>query len=463
MSSAPSLGDAMATAADIPFSRIPMVTRFSLPQWLSKGMVPTAILATISLAGCDQIDPKWRDHLGLVDKPVPIRVGILHSETGTMSISETSLRDTELLAIAEINSAGGLLGRPIEPIVKDGRSRDDLFVKRARSLLEDYGLQVVFGCWTSSSRKAVTPLFEEEDALLFYPLQYEGNEASRNLFYFGSTPNQQILPAIDWFHSDAGGNRKKIYLVGSDYIYPRTAHYIVRKYLEGKEMEVVGESFAPLGSRDFQQVVSKIMVSKADLVLSTINGDSNVDFYQQFHQMAGQVGIDSDKLPIVATSVGENELRSLLPEFVQGHYVAASYFQSIDSSINRRFVEAFKKEYGEDRVADDPMDAAYVQVYLWKAAVEAAQSTDPQKVREALEKTIEFDGPGGKVRIDPRNHHLYKKFRLGRINGDRQLDIVHESPEPIQPEPFPQFAFPGWECDWTKEGLKKGEPVSLTP
>ena len=453
----------MELASDIFFSRVEMVMEFILYRRLSRWLVCAAVLAMVSLAGCDRIDPMWKDHLGLVDKPVPIRVGILHSETGTMSISETPLRDTELMAIAEINAAGGVLGRPIEPIVKDGRSRDDLFVKRARSLLEDYGLQTVFGCWTSSSRKAVTPLFEQEDALLFYPLQYEGNEASKNLFYFGSTPNQQILPAIDWFLSDAGGNRKKIYLVGSDYIYPRTAHYIVRKYLEGKEMEVVGESFAPLGSRDFGAIVSQILISKADLVLSTINGDSNVDFYQQFHQLAIQAGIDSDKLPIVATSVGENELRSLLPELVQGHYVAASYFQSVDSSINRRFVQAFKKEYGEDRVTDDPMDAAYVQVYLWKAAVEAAGSTDPQKIREALEKTIEFDGPGGKVRIDPRNHHLYKKFRLGRINGNRQFDIVHESPELIQPEPFPSFAFPGWECDWTKDGLKKGDPVSLDP
>lgn len=440
-----------------------MVTGFSLCRWFPRWVLYAAGLATLGLAGCEQIDPKWKDHLGLVEKPVPIRVGILHSETGTMSISETSLRDTELMAIAEINAAGGVLGRPVEAVVKDGRSRDDLFVKRARSLLEDYGLQVVFGCWTSSSRKAVTPLFEQEDALLFYPLQYEGNEASKNVFYFGSTPNQQILPALDWFMSDAGGNRKKVYLVGSDYIFPRTAHYVVRKYLEGKGMEVVGESFAPLGSRDFAEIVSRIVTSGADLVLSTVNGDSNVDFYQQFHQLAGQVGLDSDKLPIVATSIGENELRSLLPEIVQGHYVAASYFQSVDSSINRRFVDAFRKEYGEDRVADDPMDAAYVQVYLWKAAVEAAGTTDPQKIREVLEKTIEFDGPGGKVRIDPKTHHLFKKFRLGRINGNRQFDIVHESPELIDPEPFPQFAFPGWECDWTKEGLKKGEPVSLAP
>jgi ABC-type branched-subunit amino acid transport system substrate-binding protein len=329
-----SLGDAIETASDVPFSRIQMVTGFSLCRWFPRWVLYAAGLATLGLAGCEQIDPKWKDHLGLVEKPVPIRVGILHSETGTMSISETSLRDTELMAIAEINAAGGVLGRPIEAVVKDGRSRDDLFVKRARSLLEDYGLQVVFGCWTSSSRKAVTPLFEQEDALLFYPLQYEGNEASKNVFYFGSTPNQQILPALDWFMSDAGGNRKKVYLVGSDYIFPRTAHYVVRKYLEGKGMEVVGESFAPLGSRDFAEIVSRIVTSGADLVLSTVNGDSNVDFYQQFHQLAGQVGLDSDKLPIVATSIGENELRSLLPEIVQGHYVAASYFQSIARSTD---------------------------------------------------------------------------------------------------------------------------------
>jgi urea transport system substrate-binding protein len=436
-----------------------MVTDFFPSRWFPGLALRVAALATISLVGCDQIDPKWKDHLGLIEKPVPIRVGILHSETGTMAISETSLRDTELMAIAEINAAGGVLGRPVEAIVKDGRSRDDLFVKRARSLLEDYGIQIVFGCWTSSSRKAVIPLFEQEDALLFYPLQYEGNEASKSVFYFGSTPNQQILPALDWFMSDAGGTRKKVYLVGSDYVFPRTAHYIVRKYLEGKEMEVVGESFAPLGSRDFGEIVSRILASEADMVLSTINGDSNVDFYQQ----AKSMGIDSDHLPIVATSVGENELRSLLPAIVEGHYVAASYFQSVDSSINRRFVGAFKKEYGEDRVADDPMDAAYVQVYLWKAAVEAAGTTDPQKILEVLEKTIEFDGPGGKVRIDPKTHHLFKKFRLGRINGNRQFNIVHESPDLIQPEPFPQFAFPGWECDWTKEGLTRGEPVSLEP
>jgi urea transport system substrate-binding protein len=316
---------------------------------------------------------------------------------------------------------------------------------------------VVFGCWTSADRKAVLPIFEQSNKLLFYPLQYEGNESSRDVFYSGSTPNQQILPAIDWFLSDEGGNKKKIFLIGSDYVYPRTANYIVKKYLGTKSMNVVGEAYVPLGHRDFGSVIEKILEAQPDLILSTINGDSNIQFYRNLHER----GITASQLPVVATSVGEGELRVLPPEITQGHYAVWSYFQSVDSAENQKFVKSYKREFGYDRVLDDPMEAAYAQVYLWKQAVEKAGTTDTDAVRKVLEAGMEANAPGGRGRMDGKTHHMHKRFRLGRIRGDRQFDIVYESADTIAPDPYPEFAFPGWSCDWTRGGIKKGPMVTI--
>ena len=415
-------------------------------DWLKLGGKAVALT---SLSGCDRLVPIGQS---------TVKLGLLHSQTGSMAISETSLRDAGLLAIEEINAAGGVLGYPIEPLVEDGRSRFlDEFPKKARKLLSDEKVFALFGCWTSSSRKAVLPLLEELNGLLFYPVQYEGNESSKNIVYTGATPNQQILPAIDWLLSEAGGSRKRFFLIGSDYVFPRTANFIVTKYLGSLGIDVVGTTYMPFGHRDFKSAVQAIKKSDADVILNTINGDSNIGFYSALAEQ----GITADKVPVVATSVGEDELRSLLPTHVQGHYSAWTYFQSLNNPQNKRFVELWKREFGNDRVTDDPIEAAYTQIYLWKLAAEKAGSFEAEKVRKALGRVTDFEAPSGKVKFDPKTQHMFKRFRLGRVRGDRQFDIVHESPDWIAPFPYPQIAFPGWKCDWTQDGITQGEPVKI--
>ena len=412
-------------------------------------LVAAQVLAPFVFSGCDLV---------VRNKETPIKVGLLHSQTGTMSISESSLRDMELMAIEEINAQGGVLGRPIEACVEDGRSRfTDVFPRKAHKLLAEDKVAVVFGCWTSASRKAVIPVFEEHNGLLFYPVQYEGNESCRNVIYTGAAPNQQILPAMEWLLSSAGGSRKRFYLIGSDYIFPRTANFILRKYLESEGADVVRERYTPLGHANYKELVQDIRESDADVVVNTINGDSNTAFYSE---LAAQ-GVAPDKVPVVATSVGEDELRFLLPEWVTGQLAAWNYFQSVDSPINKKFVHRVKAEHGWDRVTDDPMEAAYFQVYLWKLAVEKAGSFAPDIVREAFADDIEFDAPGGKVKVDPKTQHTYKRFRLGRARDDGQFDIVFESPDWIAPDPYPGIAFAGWSCDWTKGGITRGVGVDI--
>jgi urea transport system substrate-binding protein len=388
-----------------------------------------------------------------------LKVGILHSLTGTMAISETSLKDVELMAIDEINKAGGVLGKQIEAVVEDPQSKfTDVFPEKAKKLLLKDKVAAVFGCWTSVSRKNVLPVFEQENGLLFYPVQYEGNEASRNVVYTGAAPNQQILPAVEWLMSTAGGSKKRFYLLGSDYIFPRTANLIIVKYLESKGLKPIAEEYTKLGHLEYQSVVQAIKKAEPDVIFSTINGDSNVNFY---NELAAQ-GITADKVPVCAVSVGEDELRGLDPSKVKGHLAAWNYFQSIDTPKNKEFVKKFKDKYGQDRVTDDPIEAAYYQVYFWKLAVEKAGSTDVDKVREALlSGTIEFDAPGGKVKVDPKSLHTYKYFRMGKTRDDKQFDVVYTSPDLIQPDPYPQVAFPGWSVDHTKGGITRGEEVKI--
>jgi urea transport system substrate-binding protein len=390
----------------------------------------------------------------------PIKVGILHSQTGPMAISETSLRDIELFAIEEINATGGVLGRNIKAIVEDPRSRfTDLFPKRARKLLIEEGVVAVFGCWTSVSRKAVLPVFEKHKGLLFYPVQYEGNECSPNIVYTGSTPNQQVLPALDWLRSLSGGSKRRFFLIGSDYVFPRTLTYVIQKHLEATypDAEIVGKVFKPLDELDYESSVRDIEASGADVVINMINGESNLPFYNELQRQ----GIPASQLPVLATSIFEDELRGLLPEAVEGHLSAGHYFQSLDSPRNHRFVKAFQQEHGEDRVLSDAMEAAYTAVYLWKEAVELAGSTDSAAIREAMSEKIKIEAPGGSVYLDPRNHHLAKYCRVGRIRNDRQFDIVYETPRMIAPDPYPQESFPGWRCDWTRQGRVEGPPVDI--
>jgi len=437
----------------------------------------TAAQLLVALAisiGCEPLNKASDVLMDREKEHKTVKLGVLHSQTGTMGMNEMSLRHCETLAVEALNASKEFPEVEFVPVVRDGRSRSEIFRRRARELVDIEKVDVIFGCWTSLHRKAVideidnpTELFRDEHfdgksspprkPLLFYPLQYEGFEANRNVFYFGSTPNQQILPALDWFMSEQGGQRKRIYLIGSDYLFPRTANYIVKKYLETKSIEIVGEDYLPLGHSDFHEAAEKIQKASPDLILSTINGDSNLSFYKECHS----IGLSPEKSPVLATSVGEAELRRIPPEHVHGHYAAWSYFQSIDTPANKKFVRNFKKGFGLDRVVDDPMEAAYTQVMVWKEAYKIAKSSDPIKIREVLEKGLEFDAPGGRIKVDPKTHHLYKNFRLGRIGLDRQFEIVYESKDLIAPDPFPSFAFPGWECDWTRGGLTKGPSPNM--
>jgi urea transport system substrate-binding protein len=363
-----------------------------------------------------------------------------------MAISETSLRDVVLMAIDEINAAGGVLGRPIEPVVVDPASNWDLFAEKSRELLAREQVAVVFGCWTSVSRKSVLPVFESLQGLLFYPVQYEGEEMSPNIFYTGATPNQQLIPAAEFMMSPAGGSKKKFYLLGTDYVFPRTANRILKAYLLSvgvPESDIV-EEYTPFGHADYQTIVGKIKAFGAAgdaAVLSTINGDSNVPFYKEF---ANQ-GLTAATVPVMAFSVAEDELRSMETEPLVGHLAAWNYYQSLDSPENEAFVEAFKRfaaakglPGGRDRVTDDPIEAAYFGVYVWKAAVEKAQSFDVGKVRDAV-AGLEFDAPGGRKRMHPRNHHTFKPVYIGRIRADGQFDVISSSKGLIEPEAYSRY------------------------
>uniref|UniRef100_UPI0032E938BC Extracellular ligand-binding receptor n=1 Tax=Caldicellulosiruptor saccharolyticus TaxID=44001 RepID=UPI0032E938BC len=357
-----------------------------------------------------------------------IKVGILHSLSGTMSISEVSLKDAELMAIEEINNNGGVLGKKLEPIVEDGASDWPTFAEKAKKLLQKDKVAVIFGAWTSASRKAVLPVVEENNGLLFYPVQYEGLESSPNIFYMGAAPNQQIVPAVKWLFDNG---KKRFYLLGSDYVFPRTANKIIKAYLKYLGGVVVGEEYTPLGHTDYSSVINKIKAAKPDVVFNTLNGDSNVAFFKQLKD----AGIDANTLPVMSVSIAEEEIKGIGPEYLKGHLVTWNYFQSVDTPENKEFVEKYKKKYGEDRVTDDPIEAAYIGVYLWAKAVEKAGSTDVDKVREAA-KGIEFNAPEGPVKIDGDNQHLYKTVRIGEILENGQIRELWKTNKPVKPDPY---------------------------
>jgi urea transport system substrate-binding protein len=386
-----------------------------------------------------------------------IKIGVLHSLSGTMAISEVSLRDVVLMAVEEINAKGGVLGRKIEPVVVDPASNWDLFAEKAKQLLLQEKVAVVFGCWTSVSRKSVLPVFENNNGLLFYPVQYEGEECSRNVFYTGATPNQQLIPAAEYMMSKEGGGFKKFYLLGTDYVFPRTANKILRAFLlaKGVPKEHIEEEYTPFNHQDYQTIVGKIKRFSSGgnaCVLSTINGDSNVPFYKEF---ANQ-GLRSEQCPIMAFSVAEDELRGMDTSALVGHLAAWNYFQSVETAQNRRFVQAFKaycKKHnlpgGERRVTDDPIEAAYFGVHVWKQAVEKARSTEVDAVRKAVYGQ-EFLAPGGKIRMHEANHHTYKPVLIGEILKDGQFRIVSRTKGLVEPEPWSRYTSPDKGCDWVK-------------
>jgi urea transport system substrate-binding protein len=369
-----------------------------------------------------------------------IKVGILHSLSGTMAISEAPLRDAALLAMEEVNRQGGLLGRQVEAVVEDAASDPDRFQVLAEKLLAQDQVCSIFGCWTSISRKKVLPVLQQHDGLLWYPLQYEGNECSRNVIYTGSTPNQQILPAVDWLH---GRGSRRFYLLGSDYIYPRTANRIVERHLEEIRGVVAGKEYVPLGEQDFQATIKRIRAARPDVVFSTINGDSNRGFYKAFRK----AGITAKDLPVMATTLAEAEVRRIGALLTEGHLSTWAYFQSVDTLDNNAFVKKFKDRYGDRRVTDDPIEAAYFQVHIWAEAVRKAQSIDVDAVRETV-LGIKYNAPEGPVRIDPQNRHTWKMFRIGEVGENGQFNVLHSSGDPVDPAPWDQTLNSGLACDW---------------
>ncbi len=402
-----------------------------LPSIFSKLFtLPIALVlaAQVSLASAAEVNTT-----GLAVTDNDVTVGILHSLTGTMAISETGAQQAEKLAIKQINDMGGILGRQIKIIQEDGASDWPTFAEKSRKLLVQDKVAAVFGAWTSASRKAILPVFEKENGLLYYPTFYEGLEQSKNVIYTGQEATQQILDGLNWVAKEK--KAKTFYLIGSDYIWPRTSMKIARKHIEkvlgGK---VVGEEYKPLGDTQFGSVINKIRLRKPDVIYAAVVGGSNVAWFKQLKA----AGITSKKQTLLTISVTEDEVLGIGGENLEGFYSIMKYFQSLDNANNKDFVAAFKQMWGEDSVIGDVTQAAYLGPWLWKAAVEKAGSFDIDKVVAASQSgDIELTtAPEGYVKLDP-NHHLWSKARVGQWKKDGQATVVYES-ELIQPDPFPE-------------------------
>jgi urea transport system substrate-binding protein len=388
-----------------------------------------------------------------------IKVGVLHSLSGTMAISETVLKDVALMAFDEINAAGGVMGKKIEPIVVDPASNWPLFAEKARQLLTQDKVAAVFGCWTSVSRKSVLPVFEELNGLLYYPVQYEGEELSKNVFYTGAAPNQQAIPAVEYLMSKDGGEAKRWFLLGTDYVYPRTTNKILRAFLKSKGVDEkdIEEIYTPFGHSDYQTIVGNIKKFSAGgktAVVSTINGDSNVPFYKEL----GNQGLKATDVPVVAFSVGEEELRGVDTKPLVGHLAAWNYFMSMKNPANDAFKKkwaAYAKAKGLSSAAkpltNDPMEATYIGIHMWKQAVEKAKTTDVDKVIVAMAGQT-FKAPSGFVaKMDEKNHHLHKPVLIGEIKADGQFSVVWKTSGPVRANPWSPFI--------AGNESKKDEPV----
>ena len=357
-----------------------------------------------------------------------VKVGLLNSLSGTMAISEVTVRDSIMLAVEEINAAGGVLGKKIQPIGEDGASDWPTFAEKAEKLISEDRVAAVFGCWTSASRKAVKPVFEKNKALLFYPVQYEGLEQSPYIFYTGATTNQQIVPGLDYLKAQG---TKSVYLVGSDYVFPRTANKIIKAYAAANGMTVVGEDYAPLGSTEFGTIVNKVKSSGAKAVFNTLNGDSNVAFFKEYKS----AGLTAAAMPVVSVSIAEEEVKGIGTQYLEGQLTAWNYYQTTPGAANNKFVAAYKAKYGADKPTSDPMEAAYVSVYLWKAMVEKAGTFDVEKVRGASDG-ITFEAPEGLVTVDGKTQHIAKTARIGKVGADGLITEVWNSGKPIAPDPY---------------------------
>ena len=364
-----------------------------------------------------------------------VKVGVLQSLSGTMAISEVTVKNAEMMAIDEINAAGGVLGKQIEPIVEDGASDPAVFAQKAAKLVQDEGVVTVFGGWTSASRKAMLPVFQRLKSLLWYPVQFEGNECSPNIMYSGAQPNQQIVPALEWGKEKG---YKSYFLIGSDYVFPRTANLILKKHLEALKLKVAGEEYVPLGGTDFSAVIAKVQAASPDVIYSTLNGDSNVSF---FKQMAA-AGI---ALPVMSFSIGEQEAQAMGPSLVEGSYAAWNYFQSFTNEANKKFVADYQAKFAKGAAVTDPMVHGYVDVYIWKDAVEKAHSFETDKVRKAA-VGLEFpNSPMGPIKFAP-NQSLYQSAYVGQLDPMGQFKIIWKSKGVIAPDPYDPVAFPGKKC-----------------
>ena len=400
-----------------------------------------------------------------------IKVGVLHSLSGTMAISETSLKDVALMAIEEINAKGGVLGKKLEPVVVDPASNWPLFAEKARELIEKQKVAVTFGCWTSVSRKSVLPVFEELNGLLFYPVQYEGEESSYNVFYTGAAPNQQAIPAVEYLMSEDGGGAKRFVLLGTDYVYPRTTNKILNYFLKSKGINKkdIMEAYTPFGHSDYQTIVAdikKFAAGKPTAVISTINGDSNVPFYKE---LANQ-GLKAEDIPVVAFSVGEEELRGIDTKPLVGHLAAWNYFMSIENSENKAFIKKWnayvnknKLPGGSKRVTNDPMEATYIGIKMWAQAAEQAGTTNVDAVRQAIGGQTVKSPSGFEITMDAKNHHLHKPVVIGEIQEDGQFEVVWKTKGPIRAEAWSPFIpdsakkVADWTYPWVCGNCKKGK------
>ncbi|MEY3963959.1 MAG: urea transporter substrate-binding protein [Cyanobacteriota bacterium] len=410
----------------------------------------TLLATSLSLVACGGGDKAGGDFDG------EVKVGILHSRSGTMAISENTVAEAELMAIDEINAKGGITidGKKLKivPVEEDGASDWPTFAEKATKLIDQDQVAVVFGGWTSASRKAMLPVFEAKDHFLFYPIQYEGQECSKNIFYSGAAPNQQAEPAVDWLLKNKG---KDFFLVGSDYVYPRTANTIMREQLKANGGKVVGEDYLPLGNTEVAPIIAKIKqaMPKGGVIVNTLNGDSNVAFFKQM-KAAGIT--PANGYSIMSFSIAEEEIAAIGPEYLEGTYAAWNFFQSLDTPASKEFTKNFKAKYGDKRVTSDPAEAAYMMVYLWAAAAEKANSVDDNKVREAL-IGVSFDAPEGKVTVMP-NHHVEKRVLIGEVQKDGMFKILEDKGF-VKPVAWNQYVpeTKGYTCDWTQNRPDAGK------
>ncbi|MGW5452074.1 urea ABC transporter substrate-binding protein [Nocardia sp. NPDC003979] len=394
--------------------------------------VPTAVaLAGLLLTGCGARDDASTGSTAAscVDTTKDtIKVGSLHSLSGTMAISEVTVANSTKLAVDQINAAGGVLGKKIEIVPEDGASDPKTFAEKAEKLISSDCVAAVFGGWTSSSRKAMKPKFESLNSLLYYPVQYEGLEDSKNIFYTGATTNQQIVPALDYLKQKG---ITSLYLVGSDYVFPQTANREIKAYAAANGIEIKGEDYTPLGSTDFSTIVNKVRTAKAGAVFNTLNGDSNVAFFREY----SNAGLKAAEMPVVSVSIAEEEVVGIGADRLAGQLTAWNYYQTVDSPANKKFVADYKAAFGADKPTSDPMEAAYASVFLWKNTVEKAKSFAVADIQAAADG-VSFEAPEGTVTIDGSNHHITKTARIGEIRADGLIYTVWDSGKAITPDPY---------------------------